>query len=221
MIVYIASMPRTELMHISSPQTWAVVTTPVRFEMVEAMRDLAPCGIRAIAERLGVKPDTLYRHMELLQEAGFVVPAGFRKGNRGAEQLFDLTADDFNISFDSGADPVAANEMLRDTAALFLRRMNGVVRRSAAARLFDTTSEGKNLTLFSDYTHLTRAEFKELAALISRCKSLLDKARKRGSGSVGTRLYSVLLAAVPVAAKRSRAGNDRHPGDNEHWSNRT
>ena len=205
MVGIILFMPRIDRMLIATPQQWSVVTTPIRFEMIEAMRDLAPCGIRAVAERLGVKADTLYRHMELLQEAGFVVPAGFRKGARGAEQLFDLTADDFNIGFDSGADPGPANDMLRDTAALFFRRMNGVVKRSAAARAFDTTRAGKNLTLLSDYAHLSRAEFKELVQLIGKCKALVDKARKRGTGSNSTQLYSVLFAAVPVVSRRSQA----------------
>ncbi len=174
-----------------------MITSPVRFEIIEAMRDLAPCGIKAIAQRLGVRPDTLYRHMELLQQFEFVVPAGFRKVSRATEQLFDLTADDFNISFDSDAEPAAANEMMCQTANVFLKRVMKVVQRTAAARAFDTTPEGKNANILCDYAHLTPAEFRQLSGLLRKVKEMLDGTRGRPTTS-DMALYNVLLTAIPV-----------------------
>jgi hypothetical protein len=199
-------------MLISSPEQWSVVTAPVRFEILEAMRDLAPCGIKAIARQLGVKPDTLYRHMDLLQQAGFVVPAGFRKVPRANEQLFDLTADDFHISFDTDADPGPANDMIRDTGVMMFKRMVSAVKRAAAARAFRTTPGNANVVLLNDFAHLTRKELGEIRSLLKKMKQIVDSTRGR-AGCDPTTFYSVLIAAIPVTPRtRGKRKNKKLKG---------
>jgi hypothetical protein len=204
-------MPRVPVQYITSPQRWSVVTAPVRFAIVEAMRDLAPCGIRAIASRLQVKPDTLYRHIELLIDAGFVVHAGFRKVPRATEQLFDLSADDFNIRFDSNSDPGPANDMVRDTALMFFKQMGATAKRTAAARGFDTTEAGRNTVLVNDFCHFTPTEFEQLTALLRKVTERVNATRGRVT-TEPTRLYSVLLAAIPVTPRTRKTRNGKKPG---------
>lgn len=175
------------------------------------MRDLAPCGIKAIASRLQVKPDTLYRHIELLIGAGFVVHAGFRKVPRATEQLFDLTADDFNIRFDGNSDPGPANDMIRDTALMFFKQLGVAVKRTAAARGFDATPEGKNIVLLNDFAQFTRAEFKQLTELLRKVNQRVNATRNRVTAEP-TRRYSVLLAAIPLTPRTRKSKAGRKPG---------
>jgi len=205
-------MARVGVKFINSPEQWSVLTAPARFEIIEAMQELAPCGIRAIADQLGAAPDTLYRHMDVLIKAGYVVHAGFRKVPRATEQLFDLTADDFQIRFDTQADPGPANDMIRDTAAAFFKRVQQTLDRAAAARALNATQEGINLTLLNEYARLTADEFKQLRSLLRQAKQLLDNTRRRSAGDVPVQLYNVLMVAAPVISNRAAEAQARFNG---------
>ena len=49
----LASMPRRPIHVIAGTDDWAVMMAPVRFEIVEAMRGLAPCSVGEIAQAQG------------------------------------------------------------------------------------------------------------------------------------------------------------------------
>ena len=46
---------------------------PVRFELIEAMRSIAPCSIRELALALDRPADTLYPHVRQLLKIGVVL----------------------------------------------------------------------------------------------------------------------------------------------------
>jgi predicted ArsR family transcriptional regulator len=198
-------MPRPAVKFITTPEQWKAISTPVRAEIVEAMRDLAPCPIRDVAKFLQVSPDRLYRHVDVLVDAGFLVRTELRKVGRHAEQVFDLTADDFHLAMD-GVAPARGAELLRDTAHLFLKRTGRAIDRAADARAFDLTTAGRNVALVCDYTWLSREQFQQLRELIRAAKQYADDARPKRQGQ----MYLTLFCATPVPppARRGRAGKN-------------
>ena len=68
-------MARPPIHIVESPRHWKVMIAPVRLEVIEAMRMIAPCSIAEIAVALDRSADTLYRHIEKLRTAGAVVVA--------------------------------------------------------------------------------------------------------------------------------------------------
>jgi hypothetical protein len=49
-------MPRKALHHVTDPAVWQTLVAPVRLEILEALRMLAPCGIAAVAQQLDRQP---------------------------------------------------------------------------------------------------------------------------------------------------------------------
>ena len=189
------SRPRSH--PVTSPATWEILVSPARAEIVEAIRLLGPCSAAEIAESIGRHADTLYRHLDLLIEAGFVVEAGVRKGERNLERLFDVVADDFVIDFsdDAGA---AENRAIVKTATSFLSAMNRAVRDSAEARELVFRREARNISINYELSWLRPEDYEEVRALIGRLKQIMDEGKTRRQG----RLYMTLAMACPVTRKR-------------------
>jgi DNA-binding transcriptional ArsR family regulator len=192
--------PHTHL--VSSPAAWEVLVSPVRTEIAEALRLLGPCSVADVAQAIDRPADTLYRHIELLQEAGFVREAGFRKGDRNVEQLLDVVADDFIIEFhDSKGD--AENKAIIQTVNSFTGAMQRAVRDSAAAKQLVFDAGERNLSINYELSWLTPEKFQEVRALIRRLKGIMDEGKKRREG----RLYMTLAIATPVTRKRGAKQN--------------
>ena len=189
---------------VRSPDEWCVIVSPVRAEIVEALRLLGPCSAAEIAAAIGRPADSLYKHVELLQKAGFVVDAGFRKGERNVEQLFDAVADDFAIDFQdaTGADE---NKAIVTTVNSFCKAMIRAVRDSAKARQLEFHPEKRNLAINYELSWLTEEAFQEFRGLVRRMKQLMDDGKKRREG----RLYMSLIVATPVT--RKRGAGERKP----------
>lgn len=194
------SAPRGGSKPVTSPEAWAILVAPARAEIVEAMRLLGPCSIGEIAEAIGRPPDTLYRHIEILERAGFVREAGVRKGDRNLERLVDVVADDFFIAFadDQG---IAENRAIVTTAESFLGAMGRAVRDSAAARQLVFSERQRNISINYELSWLRPEDFEEVRALIGRLKQIMDEGKSRREG----RLYMTLAMACPVTRKRGVA----------------
>lgn len=198
-------MPRPQTHPVRDPEAWKVLVSPVRSEIIEAIRLLGPCSIADIAAMLDRPADALYRHIAKLQEGGFVVDAGYRKGERNVEQLFDTVADDFVIDFHDGSG-AAENEAIVATANCFLKAMGRVVRDSAAARQLDFKPDTRSISINYELAWLTPEKFQEVRALIRRLKALMDESKKKREG----RLYMTLAMACPVTRSRG-AGRTSAP----------
>lgn len=187
---------------VSSPAAWEVLVSPVRTEIAEALRLLGPCSVADVAQAIDRPADTLYRHIELLQEAGFVREAGFRKGERNVEQLLDVVADDFLVDFrDNKGD--AENKAIIQTVNSFTGAMQRAVRDSAAAKQLVFDADERNLSINYELSWLTPEKFQEVRALVRRLKAIMDEGKKRREG----RLYMTLAIATPVTRKRGAKQN--------------
>lgn len=194
-------MPRPPVMFVKSPSQWRVLLSPVRSEIVQGLRCLGPCSVAELAAALDRPADTLYRHIEQLQAAGFVAQTGQRKRGRHTEQLIDSTADDFAIDFAEASERAAATALM-DTSKSFLRSTARGLRDSLAAQQIQLhPDDERNLVLNYEVTWLTPQEFQQYRRLILRLKQLMDRGRTRRQG----RLYVTLNVALPIARRRRRS----------------
>ncbi len=190
-------MPRPAIFLIPTTKAWSVLVAPVRLEILEAMRMLAPCSIAQIGEMLDRPADALYRHMEKLKQIGVVVEPGVRRSGRRFEQLFDLVADDVRPGF-KDASLRAANQAYYDAAQSILKAAQRAVRDSAAAGQLIGMGEKRNMIAKLEHSWMTHEQFVQVRDLMMRIKAIMDGSKKRRAG----RLYFAAVLAAPVVRKR-------------------
>ena len=199
--IYADAMPRPAIHHVASPRNWAVLVAPVRLEILEAMRMIAPCSIAEIAAALDRPADALYRHIERLRRAGAVADAGLRRAGRRTEQIFDLVADDFRIGF-KGVSERAANKAYNDTLQSVFKIAARTARDSAAACQLVGMGAQRNVIGKIEHAWLTPAEFTELREILMRAKAFMDAHKQRRDEASDARLYLGAFVALPVTRKR-------------------
>jgi len=203
-------MPRPSIHHLANPKAWSVIVAPVRLEIVESMRIIAPCSIAEIAESLDRPADTLYRHIEKLKRAGVVVDAGTRRAGRRVEQVYDLVADDFRVGFKDITER-AANKAYNETMQSIFKIASRTTRDSASACQLVGMGEERNVVGKIEHAWLTHAEFVALRDILMRAKQFMDDRKGRRDG----RLYLAAFVAMPVTRKRGakRKGSDGAKAD--------
>jgi hypothetical protein len=170
---------------------------PVRFEIIEAMRGIAPCSVGEIAQALDRPADTLYPHLRQLLKVGVVVEAGQRAGRTRPGRVYDLVADDFRPSF--RGERAAATAQAIDRS---IRSMAGIVtrasRKAAAAGRFSYDDEFKNVVSKVENAWLTPEEMKVVQSRLLSLKRYLDARKGRRAGA----LYLAAFFVVPVVRSR-------------------
>jgi hypothetical protein len=189
---------RPSIRVISRPADWSVMTAPVRFELLEAMRGVAPCSVRELAVATDRPADSIYPHLRQLVRIGVVVDAGERPGRTRPERVYDLVADDFRPVF-RGARPAATARAVDRS----IQTMAGIVARTsrktaAAGRIVYTDSE-QNVVGKVENAWLTPAEFVELRGKFRAIKRFLDARKTRRTGG---ELHLAAFFVVPVTRRR-------------------
>lgn len=70
----------------------AVLASPRRLDIVDALAAAGPLSVREIAAQIGARASALYHHLTMLIEAGLVQEAGARTVNRKRETLYATPA---------------------------------------------------------------------------------------------------------------------------------
>lgn len=191
------AMPRLPIHVITRTDHWAVMMAPVRFEIVEAMRGLAPCSVGEIAQALDRPADTLYPHLRQLIRIGVVVEAGQRAGRTRPGKVYDLVADDFRPRF-RGAGKAATAKTIDQS----VHSMAGIVarasRKAAAAGGFTHDQDFQNVIAKLENAWLTPGEIKHVHRRLLSLKRYLDARKDRRDGS----LYLAAFFVVPVVRSR-------------------
>jgi DNA-binding transcriptional ArsR family regulator len=205
-------MARKPIHYVTDPAVWKVLLAPVRAEIMETLRMLAPCGIADVARQLDRPADSLYRHFEKLVATGVVVEKGTRLAGRRTERVYDLVADDFGGRFASSS-RAASNDAYRTTAKTILTMATRTFRDAADAGVLVGLGLDKpcNTRAFSEHVWLTDADFTELNGLFRALSTFLN-AKK--TPNADTRLHLVAVLAAPIvrrrgAARRANAGRSR------------
>lgn len=196
-MVSFPAMPRRAIHVIARTADWQVLMAPVRFEIVEAMRGIAPCSVGEIAQALDRPADTLYPHLRQLLRVGVVVEAGQRAGRTRPGKVYDLVADDFRPSFrGAGASATARtiDRSVRGMASIVTRAS----RKAAAAGRFAYDDDFKNVISKVENAWLTPEELKTVQSRLLSLKRYLDARKGRRAGS----LYLAAFFVVPVVRSR-------------------
>lgn len=207
-------MARTPVSYVTDLDVWQVLLSPVRFEIVEAMRRVAPCSMRELAATLARPADALYRHIEKLQEGGFVVAAGFRKSGRHTEQIFDLTADDFQLDVSKDPSGKAALQAVLDTARTTFKSAEKALEASGKAGAFNFAPGRRNLIISYELAWLTPEEIAQVITHMRAIKEITDK-KTRPDAEGDVELFAVLSVMTPVTRRvRRRRGQPVGAGAN-------
>lgn len=197
-------MTRQPVLYIKSSAQWAEVLAPIRWEIVQGLRCIGPCSAAELGRLLDRPPDTLYRHLERLKIAGYVVECGARRKPRHRERLYDITAHDFAMDFVDFATPDGQEGVTR-TARAFMTNVVSVIGRSAAAGRLIPPKPDPNFVLNYEFGWLTPEDFKKARAILYQLKVLMDDARTRRQGS----LYTAVTVLCPET--RTRRAESRTP----------
>jgi DNA-binding transcriptional ArsR family regulator len=167
-----------------------VVASPARLEILSALGD-EPKTTQQLAERLGRSRQSLYYHLDVLEQAGLVAPAAPAAGER--ERRFRLTSQRVAVrtrresAQDRKAGAKAIQALLRLTA------------REATAALEDpaTRLDGglREMIGVRGKARLTQAELRRANRLIDQLVALLADAT---SESPSDPLYAVTLVLTPA-----------------------
>lgn len=196
-------MPRKPLHHVTDPAVWQTLCAPVRMEILETLRMLAPCGIAAVARQLDRPADSLYRHVAKLVETGIVIKTEVRHTGRRPEQLYDLVADDITCRFSRKRDATAGEAVL-STAQSILKMTDRTFRAAAAAGQLSALDRDlpSDVRAFFEHAWLSSQDLERLQRLFREIKQLLDDKRPKADGRLC--LVSVLMAPI-VRKRRARA----------------
>jgi predicted transcriptional regulator len=199
-------MPRPLIHTVKTLSHWTLMMAPVRFELIEAMRSIAPCSIRELALALDRPADTLYPHVRQLLKIGVVLDAGERPGRTRSERVYDLAADDFRPSFGGGRSASAAKAIDRS-----MQTMAGIVARTsrAASRagLLAFGPGAQTVIGKIEMAWLTPAEFLHVRERLRSLKRFLDARKTRREGSLHLAAFFVL----PVTRTRGARVSDAPP----------
>ena len=191
------AVKRAPLHLITKPSHWTVMMGPVRFEVLEVMRAIAPCSVREIALALDRPADTLYPHLKALLRIGVVADSGERPGRTRPERVYDLVADDFRPEFRRAGRNITA-KAVDDSMQTMAGMVSRTSRKAAEAGLIQYGPDGQNIVGKLENAWLTPAEFAHVRARLRSLKRYLDarKARRKGT------LYTAAFFLLPATRSR-------------------
>jgi DNA-binding transcriptional ArsR family regulator len=176
-----------------SPKQWSAMRSAVRYELYLLLEQLAPCSVSELAAAGGRGAAGLYRHLEVMADAGILIRAGQRKAGRRWERVYDLNRE-------SGVpmcEPFTGS-CVKDDVKLCSAMMRAALRdysRALQARKGVANLEQPSfITSLFEITRLDEKSAAEMQKLSDRMMEIIVKGRKGGSG----RRYRIGYIASPV-----------------------
>lgn len=179
---------------LSGRQT-ALLLSPARLEILEALDALGRASARELAAHLGRPPGAVYHHVRTLTQAGLFVEVDVRRGSRRPETVYALAAPRLAVA--GGASRRGDRQMLRTLQAVLRqagRDVEAAMDRGPAllkGRFYGGQVSGA----------LTAREVKRVIALTEEIESLLRRAKRKRSGRVDD-VYRWTSVFVPLGRKR-------------------
>jgi DNA-binding transcriptional ArsR family regulator len=175
----------------------AALASPLRMELIGALRAHGGASIREIAAELDRPADGLYHHVRKLVKAGIVVERGQRKVGRRMEAVYALSAERFAGRLDPTSAPSKRTAIGAGTAAIRLaaREFKAAVETDAM-----TLTKGlPNLRASRQRTWLTDEGLVRLHRLLAQIERLLlaESKPKRG------RPHSLTIVLAPCIKRRT------------------
>ncbi len=175
--------------------------SPLRIELVGALRTLGPASIRELAAELDRPADGLYHHVRLLLKAGIVAEHAHRKRGRRIEAVYALTGPRIAGRLDPSSPQSKQGVIRAGTAAIRL-----AAREFAAAIDSDSvvcTNGLPNARASHQRAWLTDEGVLKLHRLLMQIEKLLAKQNRQKQG----RRYSLTVVLAPLRKKRTQNGS--------------
>jgi DNA-binding transcriptional ArsR family regulator len=187
--------PRNETLVLNQRQT-ALLISPARLEILEALAALERASAREVAVHLGRPPGAVYHHVRTLAQAGLIVEAGVRRGSRRPEVVYALAAPRLAVA--AGASRSGDQQALRTLQAVL---------RQAGRDVEAAFDRGPALLKGRFYggqmsSALTPREVKRVIALVTEIEALMRRATRRRSSRTDD-IYRWTSVFVPLGRQRS------------------
>ena len=185
---------RPLFLRLREPTAWRALRKPFRLGLLEAASGADGVTAQALAARVGITPQLMLYHLQLLEKAGLLRHEGGKRA-RGKGGRFRRTHARFGIAFD----PQDAREMRRLDAVL-----EGLEADARARRRADAPGG-----LGVRFECLTSAEAREIGRCMARVEAVLAKAadRRRRSGGMPDATHAVSVSLRPVGAGAMPTGD--------------
>ena len=156
---------------LANGKLWRALKSPLRLQLLEAIRAKPAIDARALAKAMGASPPRLYYHLNILLQSGLVVPCDEqdRQTSRGpAAALYRAAFDRFPEGFFDGDGRTAA-------------RRGKVMRELAELGLDYAASQRGSGRVTADFRHeaLFDEEIDEVFQHVAEIRRILDRARSR------------------------------------------
>lgn len=174
---------------IDDPERIRLLGSPIRNDIVALLDGAGPIPVAEIAAGVGRPADTLYYHVDRLEEAGLVV----RREPEGGEAIeFDVPARPFTLRYRPD-DPDNA-EAIADAIEITLRSVARNVREALATGTARTAGASRNVWASRGRVRLTDDRLREVNAAIGRVLEIFREAR----GSETGRMHEVTIVLDPL-----------------------
>jgi DNA-binding transcriptional ArsR family regulator len=195
---------------IVSRAEWQALISPVRFEVMEFLRMLAPCSIAELGAAMARPADGLYHHLRVLQRIGIVRRVDDRIVRGRREAVFDLTARRFRFDVGEPAGPGKSPRNARLAAKLMaaLGRMS-VRNVNRAIEVGVAVGSGNSKQIWGRVEAAWLDD--EALAEVNHHLEALDAAFERGRQVRRGRLFSLGLFLAPVARQPRRSSRSAGP----------
>ena len=177
-----------------------LLASPLRQEIVDAVRAMGTCSARELAPELGTSPDSLYYHLRKLVAGGLLVSEGKRSATRRHEEVFRTPGDSMRAVYD--LEDARFSEALHRAVGALLRMAHRDFDRGSRSRLARVGGRHRNLWAARLTGWLGRDDNAEVIRHLERIEEIYRKSR-RGRGK---RRHVLAWVLTPVEPKqRTRA----------------
>jgi hypothetical protein len=219
-----AACPPKDMFLIDRPQHRALLTSPLRLEMLEhfavATAETGPgtaagksgeggegggASIADIALRMGRRPDSLYYHVNALVKVGLLVPGGTRKAGKRDEALYRPVARSFGLAANLRK-PADAQAALKAVAAAF-RLAEREMKTALDAGPGAIVAAGPQRNFFARRLRtFTPGALRQINQHLDAIMRIASRERERGAaaGDDDTASASITIALLP-SVRRPRA----------------
>lgn len=152
-----------------------VLSHPLRLRILESL-SRKPMTTMQVAEKLGEKPTSLYHHVDLLEEAGFIELVNTRKKRGTIEKYYRTVARRFSIDrklFELSSSAREAIGGLQEMVLGFLNETASEIQKSIADKLIDKDNKKSKAFILRTHIRGSKAKIdklkKEFEKLIKKC----------------------------------------------------
>jgi Helix-turn-helix domain len=186
---------------LTTRRQMAALASPVRLELVGAVKAAGPSSVRELAARMGRPADGLYHHVKALLRAGVLVQTDTRKAGKRTEAVYALAAPRIGGALDP-ASPAGRDDVTRAAAAV-LRLAGREFTAAVRSGRVGCAGNVRNALVQRQKSWLTDDALAELHGLLARVEQLLTATAERRAGRPYA--FTTVLAPLPPNRRASRA----------------